>query len=81
MYRYPFCVGTLCFTAAVNQCGARRYLLLPEVLSQAETARLLARLRELEAAEYADSWVEELGLDRSKVALTKQSSSADYQGL
>ena len=56
------------------------YLLLPEVLSKAECARIVARLRELEAADYADEWVEELGLERSQVALTKQSGSADYQG-
>ena len=57
------------------------YLLLPEVLPRAECARIVARLRELEAAEYADEWVEELGLERSQVALTKQSGSADYQGI
>lgn len=53
---------------------------MPDVLSQGETERLLVRLRELEAADYPDAWVEELGLERSQVALTKQSSSADYQG-
>ena len=57
------------------------YILLPEVLSTDETAALLARLRELEATDYPDEWVDELGLDRSQVALTKQSSSADYQGM
>jgi hypothetical protein len=56
------------------------YLLLPEVLTQVEVARLLVRLRELESADYPDTWVEGLGLERTKVALTKQSSSADYQG-
>ena len=57
------------------------YILLPEVLSTDETAALLARLRELEATDFPDEWVDELGLDRSQVALTKQSSSADYQGM
>ena len=40
----------------------------------------ISRLYELEAADYPDAWIEEMGLDRSKVALTKQSSSKDVQG-
>eukprot|EP01050_Picozoa_sp_SAG11_P010271 SAG11_NODE_1020_length_6158_cov_4.836772_5_plen_181_part_00 len=51
------------------------------MLTRPEAARLLARLHELEAADYPDDWVEELGLERSRVALTKQSSSSDYQGI
>eukprot|EP01052_Picozoa_sp_SAG31_P013849 SAG31_NODE_844_length_11549_cov_2.985852_10_plen_230_part_00 len=56
------------------------YLLVPDVLSRSEVARLLRKLRELEAVDYPDTWVEKLGLKRSEVALTKQTSSSDFQG-
>lgn len=50
------------------------------MLSKAECEATLVRLYELEAADYEDAWVDELGLDRNAVALTKQSSSGDLQG-
>jgi hypothetical protein len=33
-----------------------------------------------EAADYPDTWMDEMGLDRTKVRPTKQSSSKDFQG-
>ena len=64
-----------------NLFDLQGFVLLKGVLSAAECAALRSRLYELEAADYSDSWVEELGLQRSEVALTKQSSSHDLQGL
>ena len=56
------------------------FLLLTDVLSKTECETVLSRLYELEDVDYEDAWVDELGLDRKQVALTKQSSSADLQG-
>jgi hypothetical protein len=57
------------------------FVLLRGVLSGAECASLRSRLYELEAVDYPDRWIEELGLERCKVAHTKQSSSRDLQGM
>ena len=50
------------------------------MLSKDETAAIRTRLYELEQDEYPDLWMDEMGLDRTKIRPTKQSSSQDYQG-
>ena len=50
------------------------------MLSKDETAAIRTRLYELEADEYPDAWMDEMGLDRAQIRPTKQTSAQDVQG-
>jgi hypothetical protein len=56
------------------------FLLLRGVLSLGAVAALRARLLELEAADYPDEWMDEMGLDRAAIRPTKATSSRDFEG-